>query len=60
MYTTENGNLHDGSSVDDRYVTPEFLLPPPNVDEPPAKLKESRGWFWQKAKKEDKDKSKNS
>jgi hypothetical protein len=38
--------------VNFRFVQPEYLVVPPDAEEP--KIKEPRNWFWQKAKKEDK------
>jgi len=37
-----------------RYVQQEYLLTPPNAEEKPIVIKEPRGWFWQRSKKEDK------
>jgi hypothetical protein len=41
--------------VDFRYVTPEYVVAPPDVGEKPPVIKEPRQWFWQKKKVEKKD-----
>jgi hypothetical protein len=42
------------SYFNSRYVQQEYLLTPPNAEEKPIVIKEPRGWFWQRSKKEDK------
>jgi len=36
-----------------RYVQPEYLLAPPDVEEKSMVVKEHRKWFWQRSKKEE-------
>jgi len=58
MCIMENGFYLLALKSKSRFVQQEYLLTAPNAEEKPVVIKEPRGWFWQRSKKEDKKEDK--